>query len=308
MIYTVTFNPSIDYVVTVPGISYEDVNRVQEEYILPGGKGINVSRVLHNLGVENMATGFVAGFTGDNIVNMLKECGVYTEFITVKEGMSRINVKIKAEKEGEINGRGPNITTYDVEKLYKVICRLKEGDYLVLGGNVQSTVSSMIYGELAGYAAKAGARCVVDASGSLLSNALSARPFLIKPNKVELEDLCGRTLNSMEEIIDSAKSLRLKGAQNVLVSLAEDGAVLVTEEYVYCANAPQGRVVNSVGAGDSMVAGFLAGYIKTCDYKEALKLSICAGSASAFVKELATAQEIYSLSDKVDVSLTRNGV
>ncbi|MBQ4283692.1 MAG: 1-phosphofructokinase [Lachnospira sp.] len=304
MIYTITFNPSIDYVVTVSEISYDDVNRAKEEYILPGGKGLNVSRVLYNLGIDNIATGIIAGFTGKEIVRMLNVYGLNCDFVEVNTGMSRINVKIKSDNEGEINGLGPVVDSDDVNALYKVIRNISQGDYLVLGGNVQQSVPVSIYKELTEYATTRGARCVVDATGELLSEALYAKPFLIKPNKIELEKFVGMQMNCIDDIIQSARILQKKGAANVLVSLADAGGVLVADNgCVYISDAPKGTVVNSVGAGDSMIAGFLAGLIKKGNYEDALRMGICAGSASTFSKELATQEEVDRLMTQVTINL-----
>lgn len=303
MIYTLTFNPSIDYVVKVDDISYADVNRAQEEYILPGGKGINVSLVLHTLGIESHTLGFIAGFTGAQIEAMLQKAGLHTDFIKIGDGMSRINVKIKSTQEGEINGIGPHISPKDLDSLYAQLQRLNSHDYLVLGGNVQSCVSKDIYRELAEYANRHGVRCIIDASGPLLANALVAKPFLVKPNKVELEGICQRSLDTIADVVAAAKELQSNGALNVLVSLAADGAILVTEQdTVYYANAPAGEVINSVGAGDSMVAGFLAGLQENERFETALRMGICAGSASAFSKSLATKDDIYRLTELVKVT------
>ncbi len=285
MIYTVTFNPSLDYVVTVPNISYDDVNRVTDEYILPGGKGINVSLVLNNFGIDSVATGIIAGFTGETIIAMLADIGVHCNFVTINDDRSRINIKIKSDKEFEINGSGPYVNEETINALYKIISCIEDKDYLVLGGSVQPSVADTIYKDLCNFASKKGARCIVDASGNLLKNAIKAHPFLIKPNKVELEKLVSKTLDTTDDIIESAKKLQHMGASNVLVSLAKDGAILVADNgKTYIANAPEITVINSVGAGDSMVAGFISDFIQTHDYISALKHGICAGSAAAASK------------------------
>lgn len=305
MIYTITFNPSIDYVVKVPNISYEDVNRVTEEYFFTGGKGLNVSCVLKNLGIDSIALGYTAGFTGHQITLMVKEMGLHTDFIHIDNGMSRINVKIKSQQnsiptESEINGMGPHIDASDLKALYSKLDTVTEDDYVVLAGSVQAGISPDIYKDLTILIQKKGAKCIVDASGALLANSLCARPFLIKPNKIEMEHILNRQLITQADIIHGAKELRNMGARNILVSLAEQGAILITEDnHIYYSNAPKGDVLNSVGAGDSMVAGFLAEYLNSGSFSNALKLGICAGSASAFSNGLATKEFILTLTDSV---------
>lgn len=302
MIYTVTFNPSIDYIVTVPKISYEDVNRVTDEYIQPGGKGINVSVVLSNIGIRSIATGFVSGFTGEHIIHMLDASGICNDFIHTETGMSRINIKIKTDSECEINGMGPKLNKRHIDELFRRLSDMKPGDYLVLAGSVQQSVGSDIYRDLAEYAATKNVRCVVDASGELLLNSISARPFLIKPNLSELEAISKRQLNTMYDIISAARTLQDNGAANVLVSMAGDGALLLTcDQQIYYAYAPKGNVINSVGCGDSMVAGFIAAQINGFTYADSLKYAVCAGSASAFKLRLATQQDIDKLLDKVTI-------
>lgn len=296
MIYTVTFNPSLDYVVSVDDFQAGKLNRITEEYIFPGGKGINVSVVLSNLGVENTALGFVAGFTGEELKRRLHKDGVVTDFITVDEGVTRINVKVRGEQETEINGQGPLVSEAELSKLMDKINALTEEDILVVSGSVSKGVSQNIYADITKLCNEKNIRVVVDAASALLWNALEYGPFLIKPNKAELEDIFYRDIFSKDEVVFYAKELQNRGAKNVLVSMGADGAVLVAEDgAVYEMEAPKGEVKNSVGAGDSMVAGFLAEYLKSGNYEKSLKMGICAGSASAFSEGLATKEEVMEL-------------
>jgi len=299
MIYTVTFNPSLDYIVTVEKFTCGIVNRTKKEVIFPGGKGINVSMVLKNLGHENTALGFLAGFTGREIQRLLEEKGIQTDFITVEDGLSRINVKLRSEQESEINGQGPAISTQDIGKLYEKLDALTDGDILVLAGSIPDVMPGSIYMDIMKYLQKKNLKIVVDATKDLLVNVLQYHPFLIKPNNHELGEIFGVTLRDKDEVITYAKKMQEKGARNVLVSMAGEGAVLVAEDgSVFKAEAPKGEVVNSVGAGDSMVAGFLAGFLETGTYEEAFQMGLCAGSASAFSENMATRQEVQGLLDK----------
>ena len=296
MIYTVTFNPSLDYIVTVDVLKTGEVNRTSSEMILPGGKGINVSIVLKHLGMDNTALGFISGFTGEEIRRRVKEQGVGEAFIELKNGWSRINMKIRSEEESEINGQGPVIDENAVAKLFEKLEHLSEGDVLVLAGSIPNTMPDTIYGDILAKLEGKGIQIVVDATKDLLVNVLKYHPFLIKPNHHELGEIFQTTFQNREEIIRHAKKLQEMGARNVLISMAGDGAVLVSETgEVYESEAPKGVVVNSVGAGDSMVAGFLAGYLQTGNYKEAFKMGIASGSASAFSENLATLEEVEAL-------------
>lgn len=296
MIYTVTFNPSLDYVVTVDHFTCGIVNRTREERILPGGKGINVSMVLKNLGFESTALGFLAGFTGNELDRLLGEKGIAADFIMVQKGMSRINVKLRSDRESEINGQGPIIVEEDIRKLYGKLDTLKDGDILVLAGNIPDVLPKSIYRDIMEYLQEKNLKIVVDATKDLLVNVLQYHPFLIKPNNHELGDIFGVTLRNKADVICYAKKLQDKGARNVLVSMAGEGAVFVAEDgKVMQSEAPKGKVLNSVGAGDSMVAGFLAGYLENDDYAQAFRMGLCAGSASAFSEELATKEEILAL-------------
>ena len=297
MIYTVTFNPSLDYIVSVDKFATGKVNRTGDEKIFAGGKGVNVSIVLKNLGYENTALGYTAGFTGNEIERILQEKGISTRFKNVTTGISRINVKLKSDEETEINGQGPAITTEDVEALYdRLDTDLKEGDILVLAGSIPDVMSQETYSNIMKRLENKNINIIVDATKDLLVNVLKYHPFLIKPNYHELGEIVGAEINTREEACMYAKKLQEMGAKNVLVSMAGEGAVLVTETgEEYQSEPPKGKVVNSVGAGDSMVAGFIAGYLKNHSYEEAFKMGLCTGSASAFSQELATKDEVESL-------------
>lgn len=299
MIYTVTFNPSLDYVVDVKDFKVGVVNRTTKETIFPGGKGINVSMVLNNLGYESTALGFTAGFVGNEIIRLLNERGVNTDFIPVDKGVSRINVKLRSNEESEINGQGPEIEEADIQRLYKKLDSILEDDVLVLAGSIPDVMPSSMYMDIMNYMKDKNIKIVVDATKDLLTNVLSYHPFLIKPNNHELGEIFGVTITDKEDVIKYAKKLQKRGARNVLVSMAGDGAVLVSEDgQEFKAKAPVGELKNSVGAGDSMVAGFISGYLATKDYKQAFKYGVCTGSASAFSEELATKAEVEALLDR----------
>ena len=296
MIYTVTFNPALDYVVRVQDFTPGAVNRTCSEHIFYGGKGINVSAVLATLGFESTALGFIAGFTGDEIERGVKTLGFQSDFIRVKEGMSRINVKLKSNEESEINGMGPRITAEDVKGLFDKLEQLKEGDVLVLSGSIPASMDDRIYETIMAKLSGRGIRVVVDAEKGLLLNVLKYHPFLIKPNNHELGQMFGRVLKTEEEIAEHARRLQDMGAGNVLISMAGDGALLVAETgELYRLCVARGTVKNSVGAGDSMVAGFLAGFLQNGDYEHALKLGTAAGGATAFSDGLGVKSEIMKL-------------
>lgn len=300
MIYTVTFNPSLDYVIEMDELRLGEVNRTKTESIFEGGKGINVSIVLKNLGIQSVALGFIAGFTGNSIEERLKNRGCDTDFIHVEKGLSRINVKLKASQETEINGQGPDITNEHVEKLYSKLDTLVEGDIVVLAGSIPNTMPANVYEKIMERFQGRGIHFVVDATKDLLRNVLKYEPFLIKPNNHELGEMFGVTLTTREEVIPYAKKLKEEGAKNVLISMAKEGAVFIDEfGQIYESKAPVGKVVNSVGAGDSMVAGFIYGYLKSKDYKMALHYGIATGSASAFSSQLATKEEVEHLYQKI---------
>lgn len=293
MIYTVTFNPALDYVMKVEKLRYDDINRTYGEELYYGGKGINVSAILSRLGMENTALGFKAGFTGEKLEELLREDGINTDFIGLKSGMTRINVKIKAETELDINAVGPPIEKEEVEKLFDKIRNLKHGDVIVLAGSVPGALPSDIYEKILSVTSQAGVEAVVDSTGDLLLNVLKYHPFLIKPNNFELGDLFGVKINNEAEIEKYAKLLQEKGARNVLVSRGKDGATLVTEDGdVHTIGIIPGKPLNSVGCGDSMVAGFVAGYIEKRDYAYALKLGSACSNATAFS---------YGLADKAGI-------
>lgn len=296
MIYTVTFNPSLDYIVTVDHLKLGAVNRTNQEIMNPGGKGINVSLVLHNLGYDSTALGFCAGFTGREIVRLMKEQNVVSDFIEVREGLSRINVKVRSDEESEINGMGPAISDEDIGKLYEQLDKLQEGDTLVLAGSIPSVMPETMYRDIMEHLADKNLRIVVDATKDLLRNVLKYHPFLIKPNNHELGEIYGVTLNTRDEVVPYAHKLQEEGARNVLISMAGEGAVLLAEDgAVYQSEAPKGTVRNSVGAGDSMVAGFIAGYEASNDYEQAFYMGVCTGSASAFSDGMATKESIHNL-------------
>lgn len=297
MIYTVTFNPALDYSVTVENFKLGATNRTNIEQILPGGKGINVSVVLNNLGIENTALGFIAGFSGDEINRKMQETGCTCDFIKIHKGISRINMKLKSDEETEINGQGPVIDDIQILELFKKLEILSDKDVLVLAGSVPTTINDTIYGDIMARLRDKGVMVVVDATKNLLINSLEYHPFLIKPNHFELGEIFNVVLNdNIKEIILYAKMLQNMGARNILVSMAGNGAILLLEDgtILKCV-APLGKVINSVGAGDSMVAGFLAGWIQENDYAHAFKMGVSAGSASAFSELLATKETVEKI-------------
>ena len=298
MIYTVTLNPALDYVVRVGALRAGEVNRAQSEEVFCGGKGINVSCVLRNLGVDSVALGFAAGFTGRELERGLIRRGIRTDFVWLEEGVTRINVKIKGEEETEINGRGPDIPQAAMDALLAKLDRLADGDVLVLAGSIPGTLPDDVYQRILERIDGRGVLTVVDAAGELLRGALGFRPFLVKPNHVELGELFGRALHTDEEILSCARELQRDGARNVLVSRGGAGSLML-DETGGCERlgALKGQVRNSVGAGDSMVAGFLAGWLKSGDYAAAHRLGAAAGSATAFSDGLATREEIERLID-----------
>ncbi|WP_290771543.1 1-phosphofructokinase [Anaerofustis sp.] len=296
MIYTVTFNPALDYVMVLDKFGLGDVNRTKEEFINPGGKGINVSMMLKELGIANTALGYVAGFTGREFLKKLEERNIKNDFVTLKEGMTRINVKIKADVESEINATGPLITQDDIDLLLNKLEDLENEDILVLAGSVPASMNDNIYEKIMKKVKDKGIKVVVDATKDLLLNVLKYSPFLIKPNHHELAELFSVKIESDSDIVRYANKLREMGAKNVLISMAKDGAILVDERGdVHKSSSPKGKVINSVGAGDSMVAGFICGYERYKDYEKALKLGIAAGSASAFSEGIAQKEKVESL-------------
>lgn len=300
MVYTVTFNPSLDYIVSVENFRLGMTNRTSSELILPGGKGLNVSMVLGNLGIKNTALGFVAGFTGEEIVRRIEEMGVKSDLIPIENGISRINLKLKSIDGTEINGCGPEISEENVEKLMTKLDVLKKEDVLVLAGSIPSSMPDDIYKRIMGRLKGQGVMIVVDATKDLLVNVLEYHPFLVKPNNHELGEIFNRELKTREEVIPYAKKMQEMGAVNVLVSMAGEGAVLAAADgSVQEMPAPKGKLVNAVGAGDSMVAGFLAGWMKKKDYRHAFYMGVSAGSASAFSEILATGKEVEAVYQQV---------
>ncbi len=296
MIYTVTFNPSLDYIVSVNHFETGKVNRTTKELMFPGGKGINVSLVLKNLGLDSTALGFMAGFTGKEIERLLDVQNVHSDFIPVAEGISRINVKLRSDEESEINGMGPGIGAAEIDELYKKLDTLKDGDILVLAGSIPSVMPETMYRDIMERLSGRGIRIVVDATKDLLHMVLPLHPFLVKPNNHELGEIYGVKLETKEEVIPYARRMQAEGAVNVLISMAGEGALLVAEDgKVYQSMPPKGKVKNSVGAGDSMVAGFIAGYLKSGSYEDAFYTGLCTGSASAFSDNLATREEVNGL-------------
>ena len=301
MIYTVTFNPALDYIVRLDSFAAGGINRVNYEQVLGGGKGINVSIVLANMGIKSTALGFIAGFTGEEIKRQLITQNVDFDFVQLPEGFTRINVKVKADVETEINGQGPNISEAKQQELFDQLDKLQEGDTLVLAGSIPNTLPDDIYERIMGRLQGKGIRIIVDATKKLLMNVLKYNPFLIKPNNHELGEMFGVALKTDEEIITHAKKLQEQGAQNVLISMAGDGAILLTAEgKSYKSPAPKGKLVNSVGAGDSMVAGFITGYTESNgDFKQAFYMGVATGSASAFSENLATRAEVEALLETI---------
>ncbi len=300
MIMTVTFNPSLDYIVSVDDFRLGLVNRTSKELLLPGGKGLNVSMVLKNLGTDSTAVGFMAGFTGKAINGLMAEKGVDTDFIEVSDGISRINVKIRSNEESEINGMGPAISKENIDTLYQKLDTLKAGDYLVLAGSIPAVMPETMYMDIMKFLDGRGVHIVVDATRDLLKDVLPYHPFLVKPNNHELGEIFGVELKTKDDVVPYAKKMQEMGAVNVLVSMAGEGALLVSENGdVISSMPPKGKVKNSVGAGDSMVAGFLQGYINGGDYEKAFYMGLCTGSASAFSDYLATKDEVKGLLDQL---------
>jgi len=304
MIYTVTFNPALDYTIALPRLIQGQVNRTEGEWVYPGGKGLNVSIMLRRLGTPSVALGFCAGFTGRELLRLLAKEGCETDFIELPEGNTRINVKIKSAEETDINGQGPRIPEESLSALYRRLDALREGDFLVLSGSVPSSLPPDTYQHILSRLDGRGIRFIVDASGRLLENVLPYRPFLIKPNLQELSELFGTALSSREEVAEKAACLQKRGAENVLVSLAGDGALLLDSEgKLRFSRPPKGEVKNSVGAGDSMVAGFLSGYIASGgDYDRAFRMGLAAGSAAAFSLWLADREQTERLYNKLQES------
>lgn len=300
MIYTVTLNPSIDFIVRLDNLVLDSVNRMSSDDKFAGGKGINVSRILQRLDIDNTATGFIGGFTGRFVADSLVAEGIKTDFVEVSED-TRINVKIKAGEETEINGAGPKISDEKLEELISILAGLSSEDTVVFAGSAPSSLGNQVYNTLIPIAKKAGAEVVCDFEGQTLLDSLNYQPLLVKPNNHELADIFGVELNGLADIEKYAREILAKGAKNVIISMAGDGALLVTPEAAYFAKPIKGTVKNSVGAGDSMVAGFTGEYVKSGDPVEALKWGVACGTATTFSDDLATAEFIKETYQKVEV-------
>ena len=305
MIYTLTLNPSIDYVVNVNNLTLGKINRTLEDIKFPGGKGINVSRILSNQHVSNVALGFIGGFTGEFVEKSLKDLNIHTDFIKVS-GDTRLNVKVKSNTETEINGAGPKITDSELQSLFNKLSELKTNDILVLAGNIQNTLPSTLYSKIQNLVSKNGVKVVVDTSGNALLEAVKNKPFLIKPNNHEIEEIFNVKINNTDELIIYGKKLNEMGAENVIISLAGDGALLICSQGVFFGNAPKGEVKNSVGAGDSLVGGFLAEYSKSSDLLKAFKNGIASGSASAFSLDLCEEEFVKKLLPIINIVPYKN--
>lgn len=302
MVYTVTFNPSLDYIVSVDNFTLGMTNRTSSELMLPGGKGINVSIVLNNLGIDNTALGFVAGFTGEEIVRMLEAEGIHSNFVKLRHGNSRINLKVKNIDGTEINGQGPDIGKEQVQGLMEQLDAMSEEDVLVLAGSIPATMPDDIYQQIMKRLSGRNITIAVDATKDLLLNVLAYHPFLIKPNHHELGEIFDVELSEWNDVIPYAKKLQERGARNVLVSMGGKGAVLLAENgEVMAGEAAKGEVKNTVGAGDSMVAGYLAGWMKEKSYEEAFNMGLAAGGASACSEKLATGQEIEQERERIKI-------
>lgn len=298
MIYTITFNPALDYIIKTQNFQTGKINRSEKEYILPGGKGINVSIILKALSIDSTVYGFIAGFTGEEIEKKVKEYGIKTDFIKIENDNSRINVKITThDKETAINGKGPFIKELQIKLLYKKIENIKNGDTLVLSGSIPNGMKEDIYENICKKLQEKDVKIIVDATGNLLLKTLKYHPFLIKPNQYELGEIFGTNISNQEEAIEYAKKLQLKGAQNVLVSMGSMGAILLDQNgYSYKRKALNvEKAINTVGAGDSMVAGFIAGYQLFNNYDKALEMGIVAATATTNSIFLATKEEIYKI-------------
>ncbi|WP_096436333.1 1-phosphofructokinase [Alteribacter populi] len=306
MIYTVTLNPSADYHLTLDEMKIGKTNRASSNHLTPGGKGINVSKVLKEFGNESKAVGFLAGFTGSFIEEQLRLEEVKTDFVYTA-GLTRINVKLKADEETEVNGQGSRVTEEETTALKGKLASVSEGDFLVLSGSLPSGVSSSIYQELCDKAAGEKVNVVVDASGDALKESIQAKPFLIKPNQDELGALYNTTVDSTDKATQLAKKAVEEGAQHVLVSLGAQGAVFVNESTVFFAGAPKGKLVNSVGAGDSMVAGFIHAFLRGRDLKECFRFSIASGSATAFSQGFCNKEHVEELAGQIHIEVLQGG-
>lgn len=301
MIYTVTLNPSIDYIVHVDNLKLGDLNRMQEDFKLPGGKGINVSRILYRISSSSKALGFLGGFTGSFIENWLQNEGIETHFTSIKED-TRINIKLKSAAETEINGLGPSISNEEMQNLKMEVSKVSRGDIVILAGSTPATLQTGFYQELISIIKEKGAEFVIDTTGSDLMNALSDKPFLVKPNNHELAELYQTTFDSVKDILPYGQKLLAAGAQHAIISMAGDGALLFTKSGIYQSNILKRPLKNSVGAGDSMIAGFVGNYSKTKNPVEAFKWGVACGSATAFSDDLASSEFIEELVNEVKIT------
>lgn len=304
MIYTLTLNPSIDYIVRLDELQFGELNRMKEEYFLTGGKGINVSRVLHNLGYESRALGFIGAFTGQFIKNELEAARIKTDFIEI-ESATRINIKLKTKTETEINSQGPSVDAESAQALLDKISLLRKGDLVIIAGSKARNLPKDYYQQIIQTIKKAGADFVIDTTGEELRDALQYHPFLVKPNHLELAELYGVTLTTEADYVDYGRKLITAGARFAIVSLGSKGALLFSKEGVYRGNSPKGKVKNTVGAGDSMVAGFVGSYQATKNPLEAFKLALASGSATAFTEDLATGKDIKKVLSAIEIKPVR---
>lgn len=306
MIYTITFNPAVDYVVTADTFRTGKTNRTKTENIVFGGKGVNVSLLLHALNTKSIALGFIAGFTGKALREGVEKEGIVTDFIEVKNGFTRINLKLHAEEETELNGSGPEISESELKAFFEKLKTLTAEDILVLSGSVPKSLPKDIYAQIAKLAQEKGVRLIVDAAGDLLLSTLEYKPFLVKPNREELSEMFSAPADTEEQVTVLAEELKKRGAQNVLVSMASDGALLYTETgEVYFAPAAKGTLINSTGAGDSMVGGFLAEFTRSGDFEKALAMGTAAGGATAFSVGIAGFQKIMAVHESVKAGVQR---
>lgn len=307
MIYTCTITPSIDYTVYLPEFHVGELNRADEVNYYPGGKGINVSRVLKRLEADNIALGFAGGFTGDFIKHFLKQEDVRTDFIDTTE-VTRINVKVKSDQESELNGPGPNITKAQQQELLNKLTNISKGDWFILAGSLPNTVPFSFYETIANMCRKKGVAFVLDTSGPNLKALLETKPFLIKPNAEELGELFDTTITRKEEALFYAGKLAKTGIEHVIVSLGGEGAILATRDQTLIAGAPEGSVINTVGSGDSLVAGFVASYSETGDVREAFRYGVASGSATAFLPDLCEKEDVMEILPKVKLHTYTKGV
>lgn len=300
MIYTVTVNPALDYVLQLPEVKDGETNRSNDTQFLAGGKGINVSQILNQLGVDNTAWGFVGGFTGEELIRQLNVKKINSDFVRISDD-TRVNVKIHAQEETEINAAGPDITDQEVVAFKARLDDLKEGDVVVLSGSLAPSLPTNFYESLLPVIREKGAEFVVDTTGEALLRTLKFNPLVIKPNHHELADLFGTSFNTTADMLEAAKKLLEKGAQNVMISMAGEGAYLVTKDHVYHANAAKGTAVNSVGAGDSMIAGFVGTWFETHDPAEALRVGSACGGATAFTEDIAVKSQIDAVLPQIKI-------